>query len=116
MVEFISAKTRLDEEVSSDSDEPPDDDEDLEEIVEEETSEAPFFASGRSYLDEPVSVKSDYYQPPAAPIKNAPDLRDELVPMVSDSEDTPVVIDVFSRYGRKENKWWLDGVVVGVLK
>lgn len=114
MVQFISAKTRLDEEVDSDSDEPPDD---LEEIVEEEEEEtsAPFFASA-SYVDEPVPVKSDYYQPPASSLKTVTELRDELVPLVSDSEDTPVVIDIYSRYGRKENKWWLDGVVVGVLK
>ena len=120
MVEFISpndVSEEVEETEEPDSPEEEEEQKSLENLVEEQTEELETREEeDPNYLDEPANEPGEYMHPDNALLKAAPELKETIKPLVYDENDIPVVSDVFTRYGKKEDKWWLDKVNVGVLK
>lgn len=123
MVEFISPESPKVEEEPEEPEEPEDSEEpeetqkSLEALVEEQSeAEVETEQESQDYLDEPVIEKGEYFHPDDIPLKDAPLLKDELKPLVYDENDVPIVTDILTRYGKKEDKWWLENVNVGIIK
>jgi hypothetical protein len=109
VVEFISEET----EKKAEDEPPPEFDEvevsssnSLELLVEEHTNELHALEQEQDYFDEPSNGQAEYHQPENPNYDDIPTLKHELKPLVYDENETPVVIDIFERYGKKEDKWW----------
>ncbi|GEM_PF-2764196 len=120
MVEFISTNTIPEEETEEpDAEEPETEEkeESLEALVEAQTEELDVQEGEETeYVSEPVPEKGEYYHPDEVPLGEAPELKEELKPLIYDDNDVPIVADILTKYGKKENKWWLENVNVGILK
>ncbi len=120
MVKFISPNDVSEETEETEEPEAPEEEEQksLEHLVEEQTEELEIHEEqeGKEYVDEPANEPGDYMHPDNELLKAAPTIRETIKPLVYDENDIPVVSDVFTRYGKKEDKWWLENVNVGVLK
>lgn len=107
MVEFISENTEKQE-----LDEPPPDVDEqssqklLEDLVEEHLEEIQPGQADQSYVDEPANASGEYHQPESQELKIATELKHELKPLVYEDNEQIVVIDIFEKYGQKEDKWW----------
>jgi len=118
MVEFISPDN-MPEEADEEPEEPETDEpkESLEALVEAQAEELDVQKQEETdYVSEPAPEKGEYFHPDDLPLKDAPLLKDELKPLVYDENDVPIVTDILTRYGKKEDKWWLDNVNVGIIK
>lgn len=105
MVEFISENTEkreleIPEEPELSSQKP------LEEMVEEQIEELQSVQNSQSYVDEPSVASGEYHQPEHAELKITTELKHELKPLVYDENEQIIVVDIFEKYGQKEDKWW----------
>lgn len=108
MVEFISEAVE-----QAEIEEPPPEgpqiqavQESLELLVEAHSEELQEMQAEQDYIDEPSSPREDYHQPDDTVLKDAPDLKEELKPLVYEENEQAVVVDIFERYGKKEDNWW----------
>ena len=116
MVEFISPETEIEEAETPDEPDVPEPEATLESLVEEQTEElGEPEQESQDYQDEPAEEKGEYAQPTEA-LGEAHALKEELKPLVYDDNEIPVVRDVFAKYDKKDGKWWLDKVTVGLVK
>ncbi len=109
MVEFISETTEVDvspqepEEIPEAPFQPV---QSLETLVETHTEELQEIQADQEYIDETASPQGDYHQPEHSPVKEVPSIKEELLPLVYDEREQVIVVDIFDRYGQKEDKWW----------
>ncbi len=108
MVEFISeAEEKQELDVPEPEEQPAQ--KALEELVEEQTEELQSVQNDQQYVDEPSSVSGEYHQPENHDLKNGPELKHELKPLVYEDNEQIVVIDIFEKYSKNEgadDKWW----------
>ena len=108
MVEFISEAVE-----QAEIEEPPPEEpqiqavqESLELLVEAHSEELQEMQAEQDYIDEPSSPQGDYNQPDNAALREAPELKEELKPLVYEENDQVIIVDIFERYGKKEDQWW----------
>ncbi len=110
MVEFISETEAANTEEPPPTEEPElDSQKSLEALVEEQVEEIQAVQSEQDYVDEPSPVQGEYHPPVAPEVKDAPNVKEELKPLVYDVNDKPVVVDIFEKYGKTQpwdDKWW----------
>jgi hypothetical protein len=105
MVEFISSNSGLREEVDDPQlEEPPP--KSLEVLVEESAEELRSLESAQDYIDELSFISPEYSAPEHITLRDAPSLKHELRPLIYEENDAVIVVDIFERYGQKEDKWW----------
>jgi len=122
MVEFISenkeeieaeepsleqeAKDQLPEEEETSEEEQTGFLESLEEVVETQDTVVPEVQTKLDYFDEP-SAEGEYFQPVEYQFENVLQLKEELTPLAYEDQEIGFVVDLFERYGKKdENNWW----------
>ena len=112
MIEFISETAETEEPPpileaeEPELPEPKEVQESLEVLVEAHAEELRELQVDQDYVDEPSSPQGDYHQPDDTVLKDAPDLKEELKPLVYEENDQVIVVDIFERYGKKEDQWW----------
>ncbi len=107
MVEFISENTEkkeLDEPPPSVDEQSPQ--KQLEDLVEEQLEEIQSVQTDQPYVDEPSNASGEYHPPEIQELKIATELKHELKPLVYEDNEQIIVIDIFEKYGQKEDKWW----------
>ena len=107
MVEFISEDTEkqeLDEPPPSTDEQSPQ--KPLEDLVEEHLEGLQAIASDLTYVDEPSNASGEYHQPENQDFKITTELQHELKPLVYEDNEQIIVVDIFEKYGQKEDKWW----------
>ncbi|MEM3154848.1 MAG: hypothetical protein QW165_04780 [Candidatus Woesearchaeota archaeon] len=109
MVEFISEENELarDEPSYEPEQEPVQVDvRALDELVEEQLEELHALQGSQEYFDEPSIASGEYHQPEHKEVYAGPELKHELKPLVYEDNEQIVVIDIFEKYGQKNEKWW----------
>jgi hypothetical protein len=74
--------------------------------VEEQIEELQAVQTDQTYIDEPSNASGEYNPPENHELKNITELKHELKPLVYEDNEQIIVIDIFEKYGQKEDKWW----------
>ncbi len=109
MVEFISESAAVEAEEPPPASEPEESsavETTLEALVEEHTSELQEIQAETDYVDEAVPAQAEYNPPQEMELKDAPSLKEELKPLIYEDNERVFIVDIFERYGKKEDKWW----------
>ena len=80
--------------------------ESLEELVETHKEELPTVQADQEYFDETASAETVYHAPQEYSMDEVPYVKDDLAPLVYEDKEVGFAVDIFDRYGKKEDKWW----------
>ncbi len=78
----------------------------LEELVGAHDAEVFGEQAELGYFDEIASSEGEYHAPQEFSLNDVPYVKDELVPLVYEEKEVGFAVDIFEKYGKKEDKWW----------
>ena len=80
--------------------------ENLEALVEAHTEELQAPQVEEAYVDEPSSPQSEYQPQQQIELRETTNIKQEFRPLAYEENEVCVVVDIFERYGKKEDTWW----------
>jgi len=117
LVEFISAKSETPTSVTEDDNEninqaaedsSEENSQNLELLVKEKSQKLPEIPQieDKTYVEETSGGEKEYQQILPADMNIAVNFKDTLLSLAYEENEQTVLVDIFERYGQKEDKWW----------